>query len=76
MTNFFPEQTAEICTAGKPDPQPYLKGAAALKLSPSECLCVEDAPAGVTSGKKAGCKVLAVCTSHSRERMEKSEADW
>lgn len=29
--------TADDVSAGKPDPEPYLKGAAALGLDPSEC---------------------------------------
>lgn len=31
---------------------------------------IEDAPAGLRSGRAAGCKVLGVCTSHSREQVE------
>lgn len=31
--------TADDVSAGKPDPEPYLKGAAALGLDPSECVC-------------------------------------
>lgn len=69
-------QTGDMCENGKPHPEPYIRGAAVLGVSPGDCLAVEDAPAGVTSGKQAGCKVLAVCTSHSRERMEQTEADW
>lgn len=69
-------QTGDMCEQGKPNPEPYLRAAAKLSLKPSECLAVEDAPAGVTSGKRAGCRVLAVCTSHTRDRMEQTEADW
>lgn len=36
----------------------------------------EDAPSGVISGVKAGCKVLAVCTSHPREELEGLGATW
>lgn len=39
-------------------------------------LVVEDAPAGIQSGKAAGCQTLAVTTSHSRERMVASRADY
>ena len=39
-------------------------------------LVVEDAPAGIQSGKAAGCQTLAVTTSHSRERMAASRADY
>ncbi|KAH9040695.1 hypothetical protein EDB85DRAFT_1858639, partial [Lactarius pseudohatsudake] len=37
---------------------------------------VEDAPAGVQSGRAAGCKTLAVTTSHPRERMVASRPDY
>lgn len=55
---------------GKPHPEPYLKGAAMLGKDPTSCLVIEDAPAGLRSGRAAGCKVLGVCTSHSREQVE------
>jgi beta-phosphoglucomutase-like phosphatase (HAD superfamily) len=39
-------------------------------------IVVEDAPAGVRSGVAAGCRVLAVCTSHSRSALENLGAAW
>ncbi len=51
---------------GKPHPEPYLKGAEILRLSPAECVVVEDAPAGIRAGKAAGARVLAV--DHLRRR--------
>ncbi len=48
---------------GKPHPEPYLKAAEALKLSPAECLVIENAPFGITSAKKAGMPCIAVSTS-------------
>src|SRR5580692_5705944 len=44
---------------GKPHPEPYLKGAAALETTATDCVVVEDAPAGIRSGKAAGSKVIA-----------------
>ena len=38
----------------KPDPEIYLKAAAALGLPPSRCLVFEDAPAGIESARRAG----------------------
>ncbi|MEV0946768.1 HAD family phosphatase [Rhodococcus sp. NPDC049939] len=46
--------------AGKPHPDPYLRGAELLGLSPSECLAIEDSPTGVASAEAAGCIVLVV----------------
>jgi sugar-phosphatase len=55
--------TADDVERGKPDPQPYLAGAAALEVDPTECLVIEDAPAGIEAGKAAGMTVLAVATT-------------
>lgn len=62
--------TADDCTFGKPHPEPYLKGAALLSADIKNCLVIEDAPAGIRSGVSAGARVLAVCTSHERSKLE------
>jgi HAD superfamily hydrolase (TIGR01509 family) len=67
---------AEDVEQGKPQPDPYLLGAKRSGVRPERCLVVEDAPAGVQSGRAAGCKTLAVITSHSRERMVASKPDY
>jgi sugar-phosphatase len=51
---------------GKPDPEPYLQAAARLGFAPARCLVVEDAPAGVESGQRAGMPVLGVLTTYPR----------
>lgn len=60
----------------KPDPEPYLKGAATLGLSPGQCTVVEDAPSGVRSGKDAGCRVLAIRTTTHDSELLAEGADW
>jgi len=55
--------TAELTPAGKPAPDPYLYAARSLGIAPADCLVVEDSPAGVRSGRSAGCSVLGVLTS-------------
>ncbi len=66
--------TADMVTKGKPDPEPYIRGAALLGLKPEECLVIEDAASGAKAGHAAGCKVLATLFSHSIESL--SAADW
>lgn len=66
--------TAEDVTAGKPDPQGYLKAAAGLGLDPRRCLVVEDAPAGIAAGKAAGSAVVALTTTHSADRLSDADA--
>ncbi|WP_415952096.1 HAD family hydrolase [Streptomyces sp. KLOTTS4A1] len=45
---------------GKPHPDPYLNAAAALGVSPSACLAVEDTPTGAEAALSASCTLLAV----------------
>ncbi|MFB8143015.1 HAD family hydrolase [Streptomyces parvus] len=47
---------------GKPSPVPYLRAAARLGARPEDCLVIEDAPSGVTSGLRAGMTVWGVNT--------------
>src|SRR5690606_8084119 len=61
--------TAEDFTRGKPDPQPYLLGAERLGVDPVRCLVVEDAPAGLRSGRAAGAATLAVTTTSSADEL-------
>lgn len=58
----------------KPFPDIYLLAAEKLGLKPEECIVVEDAVSGITSGKFAGCKCLALTTSFKAEQLQ--EADW
>lgn len=55
---------AEDVSVGKPNPQGYLKAAAALGVEAQDCVVVEDSPAGISAGRAAGARVLAVTTSH------------
>ena len=65
--------TAEDVNAGKPAPDGYLLAARRLTMKPSDCVVVEDAPAGIQAGKSAGMKVIAIASSISKEAL--SQAD-
>jgi mannitol-1-/sugar-/sorbitol-6-phosphatase len=66
--------SADMVERGKPDPEPYRRGAALLGCRAEECVVVEDAPSGVGAGKAAGCRVLGVLGTHSAEELW--DADW
>lgn len=69
--------TAESVENGKPDPKCYRLGRSCLGLGDgTDVLVLEDAPAGIRAGKAAGCKVLAVVTSHTMEQVLAAEPDW
>ena len=61
---------------GKPHPEPYLKAASILGIAASECIVVEDVPAGIRSGKAAGAKVIAFTTTVADSELRKAGADW
>jgi mannitol-1-/sugar-/sorbitol-6-phosphatase len=62
--------TAETVSAGKPDPAPYLAGAALLGYAPEECVVFEDSASGVAAGCAADCIVVATTFSHEAEHLE------
>lgn len=66
--------SADMVERGKPDPEPYRRGAELLGLRPEDCVVVEDAPSGVGAGKAAGSRVLGVLGTHTSEELR--EADW
>jgi sugar-phosphatase len=66
--------SGDMVERGKPDPEPYRRGAALLGLRPEECVVVEDAPSGLGAGVAAGCRVLGVLGTHSIEELE--GASW
>ncbi|MGP3593247.1 sugar phosphatase [Vagococcus sp. WN89Y] len=67
-TNVF--ITAEQVKRGKPEPDAWLLGAKLLGLPPTECVVVEDAPAGIVSGLAAGCHVIAVNVPAASPRLD------
>jgi len=61
--------TADDVEQGKPDPAPYLAGAALLGLAPEDCVVLEDAESGTQAGRAAGCTVIATTFSHEAESL-------
>lgn len=68
--------TCDDIKHGKPAPDPFLKGAQSLGLDPADVIVVEDVPAGVRSGKAAGCRVIALCTTMPEADLRNVGADW
>ncbi|MGW4195797.1 HAD-IA family hydrolase [Streptomyces sp. NPDC005004] len=52
--------TAESVGASKPDPEGFLKAAAALGVDPSDCVVFEDSGAGIAAGRSAGMHVVGI----------------
>jgi HAD superfamily hydrolase (TIGR01509 family) len=60
-------------TEGKPNPQIYLKSAQTLGFDPFNCIVFEDSLSGVRAGKRAGCKVVGITTTHTPEELEETD---
>jgi mannitol-1-/sugar-/sorbitol-6-phosphatase len=66
--------SADMVERGKPDPEPYMRGAQLLGLQPADCIVIEDAPSGVGAGIAAGSRVLGVLGTHSLHDLH--AANW
>lgn len=55
---------------GKPDPEVYFKCALKLDLPPKNCVVFEDSLAGLESGRRAGCEIIGVATSHKASELK------
>jgi sugar-phosphatase len=65
---------ADDVQRGKPDPEPYLKGAELLKVKPAECLVIEDAPAGIRSAHAGGMKAIALTSTYPAAELQDADA--
>lgn len=78
--------SAEDVSNCKPDPECYRKGferldlfrieSSHLPMTHSECLVIEDTPAGVLAGKSAGLPVLGVTNTVSKAELHDAGANW
>lgn len=68
--------TSNDVKRGKPDPEPYRKGAQILAVPAEACVVFEDAPAGIRAGKGAGARVVALRTTARDAELEEAGADW
>lgn len=75
--------TAADVKNGKPNPEPYLKGADLLATelgheTPEKLRTIvfEDAPAGIKAGKAAGAVVVGILSSFEKSVLEEAGADY
>jgi beta-phosphoglucomutase len=54
----------EDVTAGKPDPEIFLTAARRVRVGPERAVVVEDAPAGLLAGRRAGMRTIGVQSPH------------
>lgn len=65
--------TADDVRHGKPDPEPYRRGAELLKANPADCVVFEDAPAGIRSAHAAGMKVISMPSTYPAAELHEAD---
>jgi sugar-phosphatase len=66
--------SADEVVKGKPDPEPFLKGAGLLGVNAEECLVIEDAPAGIRAAHAGGMRVIALPSTYRVSELEEADA--
>lgn len=83
IRQYFPVIVAgDDIKSSKPSPDGYLlaveklnQSNPSLALKPSECLVIEDTPAGIEAGKKAGMMVVGVANTYPFHLLQR-QANW
>jgi len=62
--------SADDVLLSKPHPETYLKAAALLNTTPTDCIVFEDVPKGAESAENAGMKAVVITTTHEPHEFE------
>jgi mannitol-1-/sugar-/sorbitol-6-phosphatase len=65
---------ADDVVQGKPHPEPYLKAALLLAVTPEECLVIEDAPAGIRSAHAGRMKAIGITSTFPASELKEADA--
>jgi len=65
--------TGEQFKSSKPDPECYILTLNKLNIKPSEAIIVEDSEAGITAGKKVGCKVFGLKNKYNLKQLKNAD---
>jgi len=60
---------AEDVRASKPAPDAYLEAARRLRISPAECVAIEDSPWGLDSARTAGLRTIGITHTYPADRL-------
>jgi beta-phosphoglucomutase len=74
-SSFHAIVTGDQVKHGKPHPEAFLTAAAFLDLAPEDCVVFEDSVSGVQAALSAGCKCVAVATTHEEEELNALSPD-
>lgn len=61
--------SAHDCSAAKPAPDVYLKGAASAGIPPANCVVIEDSATGAKAGRAAGMRCFGYCADMAPAKL-------
>lgn len=64
----------DMVKKAKPDPEVFILAAKLLVVKAEECLVFEDSFAGIEAARAAGMRVIAVATTHTRDKHREYDA--
>jgi beta-phosphoglucomutase len=73
LSKFDVVVSADMIKRGKPHPDSYLTAAKKLKIKPTECIVVENAPYGIKAAKSAKMFCIAVTTSLPAQYLKQAD---
>lgn len=62
--------TSDFFTHSKPHPECFLLGATVFRTLPENCVVFEDSFHGLEAARRAGMKIVGLCTTNPREAIE------
>lgn len=66
---FKPLIIGDECTAGKPDPEPYLRAMRELDVDAETCLAFEDSESGAAAAVAAGVRTYGITTTQTTRKL-------
>ena len=65
--------TGDMVKKNKPHPDPYLFAAKLFRISPNNCIVIENSPLGIISAKKAKMKCIAITNTNDQKTLNKAD---
>jgi len=73
IEGYFDAIVSAFDLPGKPNPSVFLRAAETIRVSPENCIVIEDAIAGVEGAKRADMKCIAVTTTNPADALKKAD---
>lgn len=73
LASYFPTLITSSDVPGKPAPDVFLNAAQRLNVKPENCLVIEDSPSGVEAARRAGMKIIALCTTNPADSLTNAD---